>query len=158
MAKTTTFSLNGKSVTVAADDSRMLVHILRTDLGLTGTKLGCGAAMCGACTVVVNGAAIRSCSVPLADVAGKKVITIEGLERNGALHPLQKMFMDLHAFQCGFCTSGMILNAYALLLKKPHASRAEILAHMEGNLCRCGAQVRIVAAIEAAGVAQGGMK
>jgi aerobic-type carbon monoxide dehydrogenase small subunit (CoxS/CutS family) len=158
MAKSTAFTLNGQPVKVEADAGRMLAWVLRSDLGLTGTKVGCGASLCGACTVLVDGEAVRSCSVPLGEVAGKSVLTIEGLQRDGALHPLQKAFMDQHAFQCGFCTPGMILNAYALLLKRPGASRAEILEHMEGNLCRCGAQVRIVAAIETAGREMGGGK
>ena len=156
MPSTTAFTLNGKPVRVTTDDTRMLVWVLRSDLGLTGTKVGREAGLCGACTVLVDGEPVRSCSVPLAQVAGKSVLTIEGLGREGALHPLQQAFIEQNAFQCGFCTPGMILAAHALLQKQPRASRADILAHMEGNLCRCGAHTRIVAAIEAAGKAQGG--
>ena len=156
MAQTTSFTLNGKAVRVAADPGRMLVWVLRHNLGLTGTKVGCGAGLCGACTVLVDGQPTFSCSTPLAEVAGKAVLTIEGLAQDGVLHPVQRAFQEHHAFQCGYCTSGMILNAYALLRRKPGATRAEILEHLEGNLCRCGSHVRIVAAVEAAGKAMGG--
>jgi aerobic-type carbon monoxide dehydrogenase small subunit (CoxS/CutS family) len=157
MARTTSFTLNGKTVRVAGDPARMLVWILRNDLGLTGTKVGCGAGLCGACTVLVDDEPLPSCSTPVADVAGKAVVTIEGLRRDRALHPLQQAFMDQNAFQCGFCTPGMILAAYALLKKKPGASRAEIMEKLDGNLCRCGAHVRILAAVEAAGKGMGGV-
>ena len=156
MAQTTSFTLNGKAVRVAADPGRMLVWVLRHNLGLTGTKVGCGAGLCGACTVLVDGEPAFSCSTPLAAVAGKAVLTIEGLAQDGVLHPVQRAFQEHHAFQCGYCTSGMILNAYALLRRKPGATRAEILEHLEGNLCRCGSHLRIVAAVEAAGKAMGG--
>jgi aerobic-type carbon monoxide dehydrogenase small subunit (CoxS/CutS family) len=128
---------------VTVDDERMLLWVLRSDLGLTGTKFGCGATYCGACTVIVDGEATLACSTPVKDVAGKHVLTIEGLSENGKLHPLQEAFVKHAAFQCGFCTPGMILNAYAL-------------KHMEGNLCRCGAHVRIVEAIEEAAVTMKG--
>ncbi len=156
MAQTTSFNLNGKAVRVTADPGRMLVWVLRHNLGLTGTKVGCGAGLCGACTVLVDGEPAFSCSTPLAAVAGKAVLTIEGLAQDGVLHPVQRAFQEHHAFQCGYCTSGMILNAYALLRRKPGATRAEILEHLEGNLCRCGSHLRIVAAVEAAGKAMGG--
>jgi len=156
MARTTSFTLNGKAVQVTADPGRMLVWVLRHNLGLTGTKVGCAAGLCGACTVLVNDEPVFSCSTPLGDVAGKSVLTIEGLARDGALHPVQRAFQEHNAFQCGYCTPGMILTAYALLKKKPHATRTEILEGLEGNLCRCGAHVRIVAAVEAAGKAMGG--
>jgi carbon-monoxide dehydrogenase small subunit len=131
--------------------------VLRYDLGLTGTKFGCGAALCGACTVIVDNRAVRSCSTPIKDVAGKRVLTIEGLAPAGRLHPIQAAFAKHHAFQCGYCTPGMILNAYALLLKTPRPARAEILREMEDNLCRCGAHTRILDAIEDASTAmQGG--
>ena len=155
MAKTK-FTLNGRPVQVSSDRSRMLVWVLRQELGLTGTKVGCGAGLCGACTVLADGEPIFSCSTPLADVAGKSVLTIEGLSRGGTLHPVQRAFQEHHAFQCGYCTSGMILAAYALLKKKPRATRAEIMEHLEGNLCRCGSHVRILAAVEAAGKEMGG--
>ena len=156
MVQTTSFTLNGMTVRVTADPGRMLVWVLRYNLGLTGTKVGCGAGLCGACTVLVDDEPVFSCSTPLADVAGKSVLTIEGLTRDGVLHPVQRAFQEHHAFQCGYCTPGMILSAYALLKKKPHATQAEILEQLEGNLCRCGAQVRIVAAVEAAGKEMGG--
>ena len=123
MAKAISFTLNGNKVSVEAEGSRMLAYILRGDLGLTGTKIGCGEGLCGACTVLVDGEAVRSCSTPLESVAGRSVLTIEGLELNGALHPVQEAFLSHSAYQCGFCTSGMILSAYALLKKTPHPDR-----------------------------------
>jgi len=158
MAQTTAFSLNGKSVRVTTDPGRMLAWVLRSDLGLTGTKVGCGAGQCGACTVLVDDEPVFSCATPLADVAGKTVLTIEGLERDGALHPIQRTFQEHHAFQCGFCTPGMILTAYAFLKKRPRATRAEIMAALEGNLCRCGSHVRVLDAVAAAGQAMGGAR
>jgi aerobic-type carbon monoxide dehydrogenase small subunit (CoxS/CutS family) len=135
----------------------MLLWVLRSDLGLTGAKFGCGEALCGACTVIVNKQAVRSCSTAVKDVAGKQVLTIEGLGQNG-LHAIQQAFLKHHAFQCGYCTPGMILTAYALLLQTPKPSEEQITRHMEDNLCRCGAHVRIVEAIqEAAGAAKGGV-
>jgi aerobic-type carbon monoxide dehydrogenase small subunit (CoxS/CutS family) len=156
MAQTTSFNLNGKPVRVTADPGRMLVWVLRHNLGLTGTKVGCGAGLCGACTVLVDGEPTLSCSTPLSEVAGKSVLTVEGLAKDGALHPVQRAFQEHHAFQCGYCTSGMMLSAYALLQKRPRATRAEIMAHLEGHLCRCGSHMRIVAAVEAAGKDMGG--
>ena len=150
MQRTVSFTLNGKPTSVNVDDERMLLWVLRYDLGLTGTKFGCGASYCGACTVVVDNEAVRSCSVPMKEVAGKQVLTIEGLSQNGKLHPLQEAFLTQDAFQCGFCTPGMILNAYSLLLKTPHPTRAQIVEQMDDNLCRCGSHARIVAAIEEA--------
>lgn len=144
------FTLNGKPTELNLDSDRMLLWVLRVELALTGTKYGCGAAHCGACTVLVDGKAVRSCQTPVADIKGKNVITIEGLAHNGELHPLQKAFMENDALQCGFCTSGMIMNAYALLQRNPKPSEAEIISGMEGNLCRCGAHKRIVAAIQSA--------
>jgi carbon-monoxide dehydrogenase small subunit len=142
---------------VTVDDERMLLWVLRYDLGLTGTKFGCGAAICGACTVIVDKEAVRSCSIPVKEVAGKQVLTIEGLSMDGQLHPIQEAFLKHQAFQCGFCTSGMILNAYALLLRKPRPTRAEIIREMDDNLCRCGSHTRILDAIqEASGVMKGG--
>jgi aerobic-type carbon monoxide dehydrogenase small subunit (CoxS/CutS family) len=142
------FKLNGKAMKLDVEAERMLLWVLRTDLGLTGTKFGCGESLCGACTVVVDKAPVRSCQLPIKDVRGKEVITIEGLARNGRLHPLQERFVELGALQCGFCTPGMIMSAYALLLKKPKPSRAEIIEAMDDNLCRCGAHKRIIQAIE----------
>ena len=152
MANTLSFTLNGSKVAVEADGSRMLAYVLRSDLGLTGTKIGCGAGLCGACTVLVDGEAVRSCSTPLETVAGKAVTTIEGLEHDGALHPVQEAFLVHHAFQCGFCTPGMILGACALLKKTPKPDGHQVAEGLQGHLCRCGTHGRIIAAVqEAAG-------
>lgn len=150
MKETIRFKLNDKPVSLTIDNERMLLWVLRTELGLTGTKFGCGEGYCGACTVLVNREAIRSCQFPLKDVKGKAVITIEGLAKNGDLHPLQKAFIKHDALQCGFCTSGMLLNAYSLLLKNPKPSRKEIIQGMEENLCRCGTYQRIIQAVQTA--------
>ena len=141
------FRLNGRPVSLDTEDDRTLLWVLRGDLALTGTKFGCGEGICGACTVAVDGAAIRSCKATLADVDGRNVITIEGLEKDGKLHPLQQAFIDHGALQCGFCTSGMIMNAYSLLQSNKKPSRTAIVDGMNDNLCRCGAHQRIVAAI-----------
>jgi aerobic-type carbon monoxide dehydrogenase small subunit (CoxS/CutS family) len=156
MAEEIRFTLNGKPTTVSVEGERTLLWVLRTDLGLTGTKYGCGEGQCGACTVLLDGEAVRSCVLPVAAVAGKQVTTIEGLATDGRLHPLQQAFMDHDALQCGYCTPGMILTAYSLLRRNPQATRAQILAGMEGNLCRCGAHQRIVQAIETAAKQMGG--
>ena len=159
MTETLRFTLNGKPVSIELDSSRMLLWVLRYDLGLTGTKYGCGEGLCGACTVIVDGKAERSCVLEMKAVAGKTVTTIEGLAKNGELHPLQKAFVEHDSLQCGYCTPGMIMNAYGLLLENPHPSRSEIIGHMDGNLCRCGAHQRIVQAIEsAAKQAEGGTR
>lgn len=144
------FTLNDKPVRVTTDGDRKLLWVLRYDLGLTGSKFGCGQGYCGACTVLVAGEPVRSCFIPLKDVEGREVVTIEGLAQNGTLHPVQKAFMEHDALQCGFCTPGMILQAVALLRRNPKPSREEILKSMDDNLCRCGAHMRIVAAIESA--------
>lgn len=144
------FILNRRPVTLTIDADGTLLWALRTDLGLTGTKYGCGEGICGACTVIVGTRAVRSCMTSLKNVAGKEVVTIEGLTRDGILHPLQQAFVDHGAVQCGYCTSGMVLNALALLHKNPKPSREEIVAHMEHNLCRCGAYNKIIEAIESA--------
>ena len=148
MTEKISFKLNGKPVTLDTDGARKLLWVLRTDFGLTGTKYGCGIGVCGACTVVVNDQAVRSCITAVRDVKDKDVLTIEGLAENGKLHPLQQAFADLGAVQCGFCTPGMILNAYVMLKKNPKITREQILAGMENNLCRCSAYQRIVQAIE----------
>jgi aerobic-type carbon monoxide dehydrogenase small subunit (CoxS/CutS family) len=150
MLESINFKVNGKPVKLTVDSERMLLWVLRTELGLTGTKYGCGIGFCGACTVLINNEAIRSCQFPVKDVQGKEVITIEGLAKNGELHPLQKAFIKHDALQCGFCTPGMILNAYSLLLKNPRPTDKEIIELMEGNLCRCSSYNRIVEAIKAA--------
>jgi aerobic-type carbon monoxide dehydrogenase small subunit (CoxS/CutS family) len=150
MKKPIRFRLNGKPTTLDTDEDRTLLWTLRTDLQLTGTKYGCGVGLCGSCTVVLDGKAVRSCQTSLKEVQGKDVTTIEGLARDGRLHPLQKAFVEHGAFQCGYCTPGMLMNAYALLLEQPKPSPAAIAQGMEDNLCRCGAHKRILAAIEAA--------
>ncbi len=149
MNQTIRFRLNGKPVTMETDADRTLLWVLRTDLDLTGTKYGCGAGLCGACTVVVDRRAVRACQTSLASVQGKEVITIEGLAQGGKLHPLQQAFRERGGFQCGYCTPGMIMNGYGLLLGNPRPTRTEILQGMEPNLCRCAAHQRIIAAIEA---------
>jgi aerobic-type carbon monoxide dehydrogenase small subunit (CoxS/CutS family) len=152
------FTLNGKPVTLTVDGDRKLLWVLRTDLELTGAKYGCGKGLCGACTVLLDNSAVRSCVMPVKSVKGRKVITIEGLAHNGDLHPLQQAFMEHDALQCGFCTPGMILTAYSLLQRNPQPSEAEIIAGMDRNLCRCGAHKRIIEAIQAAAnVMKGGV-
>lgn len=150
MRKTIRFNLNGQSKTVTLDRERMLLWVLRTDFNLTGAKYGCGAGYCGSCTVLLDNRAVRSCQTPLEDVDGKDVLTIEGLSKNGKLHPLQEAFIKFDALQCGYCTPGMILNAYSLLQDKPDPTRQDIIEDMEDNLCRCGAHMRIIQAIQAA--------
>ncbi len=156
MEETIQFRLNGKSVSLSADSDRKLLWFLRTDLGLTGAKYGCGEGLCGSCTVLVNDEAVRSCQTTLKEVRGKEVVTIEGLARNNILHPLQKAFMEHDALQCGYCTPGMVLQAYALLKKNPRLSPQQIIEGMEGNLCRCGSHPRIVRAVQAAATEQRG--
>jgi aerobic-type carbon monoxide dehydrogenase small subunit (CoxS/CutS family) len=148
MKETIKFKLNGKPTTLNVDGDRMLLWVLRTDLELTGTKYGCGMSLCGACTVVIGKDAVRSCQVPIREVQGKEVTTIEGLAQGNKLHPLQKAFAELGAVQCGFCTPGMIMNAYSMLLKNPKLTRQQIIDGMEFNLCRCSGHKRIVQAIE----------
>ncbi len=150
MVKTFQFRLNGRPTEISVDPDRTLLWVLRTDLDLTGAKYGCGDGHCGACTVLVDNVAVRSCLVPVGDVEGTEVLTIEGLARNGELHPLQQAFVEHDALQCGYCTPGMILGAYSFLLKNPTPSREEIVAHMDDHLCRCGSHVRILEAIETA--------
>jgi len=150
MKKTIRFKLNGKPETLEIDRDRMLLWVLRTDFELTGTKYGCGEGFCGACTVLVNNEAVRSCQLPAAEIDGKEVITIEGLAADGKLHALQEAFVEHDALQCGFCTPGMILTAYSLLLKNPKPTRKDIIEGLEENLCRCGAHTRIIQAIQTA--------
>lgn len=150
MKQTIKFRLNNKPISLTVDGERMLLWVLRTDLGLTGAKYGCGEGFCGACTVLINNKAVRSCQMAVKDVQGKEVITIEGLARNGKLHPIQEAFMKHDALQCGFCTPGIILNAYSLLSENPQPNMNEIKDSMEDNLCRCGAHNRIVQAIQTA--------
>jgi len=159
MMENVSFKLNGKPISLSMDSERMLLWVLRSDLGLTGTKYGCGAGLCGACTVLVDNKAVRSCRFPARNVKGKAVLTIEGLAKNGQLHPIQEAFAKHDALQCGFCTPGMIMNAYGLLLKNPQPTEAEIIEGMDDNLCRCGAHTRIIQAIQAAaGEMKGALK
>jgi aerobic-type carbon monoxide dehydrogenase small subunit (CoxS/CutS family) len=144
------FKLNGKKVKINVDGERTLLWVLRTDFGLTGTKYGCGEGHCGACTVLINNNAERSCSTNIKSVQGKEVTTIEGLQKKGKLHPLQKAFVEHDALQCGYCTPGMIMNAYALLKKNPKPSHDEIVKAMEDNFCRCSAYNRIIRAVQTA--------
>lgn len=144
------FRLNEKPVSLTTDTDRMLLWILREDLGLTGTKYGCGEGLCGACTVLVDGEAVRSCRFSLKEAADRQIVTIEGLASGERLHPLQEAFIQHNAVQCGFCTSGMILDAYSFLRKNPRPTRDQIIRAMDDNLCRCGGYERIVRAIEAA--------
>ena len=144
------FTLNGKQVQITADGNLTLLWYLRTKFGLTGTKYGCGEGQCGSCTVLVDDAAMRSCLVSLKNISGKNIVTIEGLAKNGDLHPMQKAFIQHDALQCGYCTPGMILNAVAFLKQNPEPSRSEIIAEMDDNLCRCGSYSRIVDAIQTA--------
>ena len=142
--------LNGKPVQLNVDADRRLLWVLRTELGLTGAKYGCGEAHCGACTVLVDGAPVHSCRLRVKDVRGREVVTIEGLEKDGRLHPLQKAFMENDALQCGFCTPGMIMSALGMLKANPRPSEEQVVRGLERNLCRCGAHPRIVRAILAA--------
>jgi aerobic-type carbon monoxide dehydrogenase small subunit (CoxS/CutS family) len=150
MGKTIRFKLNGKTIDVTSSPDRMLLWVLRSDLGLTGTKYGCGEGFCGACTVLINNEPVLSCQFPLEKVEGKEVLTIEGLGKNGKLHPLQDAFVQHNALQCGYCTPGMLMGAYAMLMKNPEPSVKDIVETMEGNLCRCGNYNRIIQAIQTA--------
>jgi aerobic-type carbon monoxide dehydrogenase small subunit (CoxS/CutS family) len=150
MQRSVHFTLNGKSISLHTDDNRTLLWVLRTDLALTGTKYGCGVGICGACTILAGGKAIRSCQTPLKAIQGQDLLTIEGLAANSSLHPLQQAFIDHGAFQCGYCTSGMLMTAVDFLDHTPNPTTQAIVAHMDHNLCRCGAQQRIVAAIASA--------
>ena len=156
MNRTLRFRLNGRPAALDIDDESSLLWALRTELELTGTKYGCGEGLCGACTVILDGKAVRSCTTPVKAVSGKEVLTVEGLARGTTLSPLQQAFIDHGALQCGYCTPGMLLSAYVLLRRNPKPSRDEIAAHMEHNLCRCGAHQRIIDAVESAGRQMGG--
>ena len=148
MNKTINFKLNGEVVAVDVFGDESLLTVIRTYLDKTGTKYGCGIGQCGACTVLIDKEAIRSCMILVEDIQDKEIITIEGLQsKNGDLHPIQKTFVEIDALQCGFCTPGMIMNAYSLLLKNPTPTRQEVLDGMEENLCRCGSYNRIIDAI-----------
>ncbi|MEJ2542034.1 MAG: (2Fe-2S)-binding protein [Gemmatimonadota bacterium] len=156
MKEPISFTLNGEAITLETEVDRKLLWVLRTDLEKTGTKFGCGSGFCGSCTVLVDGVAVRSCITNLDFVRGKDVTTIEGLAAEGELHSLQREFLERGAYQCGYCTPGMIMNAHGLLQRNPRPTREEIVRGMENNLCRCSAYKRIIEAIEAYAGANGG--
>jgi aerobic-type carbon monoxide dehydrogenase small subunit (CoxS/CutS family) len=142
--------VNGKRYPIHSDPDTPLLYVLREELGLTGTKYGCGEGQCGACTVLIAGVARRSCQIPVSAAAAKPIITIEGLELDGQLHPVQQAFLDADAFQCAYCTSGMIMSGVALLKQNPNPGAPEIAQSLQGNICRCGTHARIVDAIRQA--------
>ena len=142
--------INGKKYTVKADTDSILLHVLRDELDLTGTKYGCGEGQCGACTVLLNDKATRSCRLSLSAIQGKAITTIEGLAKNGELHPVQQAYLNVDVFQCGYCAPGMVMSTVALLRANPHPTEAEIIQFMNGNICRCGTYPRIVTAIQEA--------
>ena len=147
---TVSFTLNGTPARLSVDENRPLLWVLRDDLGLTGTKFGCGEAVCGACTVLVDDEPVRACATRVREVQGRRVTTIEGLARDGRLHPLQAAFVERLALQCGYCTPGMIMSAAGLLAACPQPSEAEIVHALEGNLCRCTGYVNIVKSVQQA--------
>jgi len=148
MEETIRFKLNDREAELVTDPNQILLWVLRNHFGLTGTKYGCGIGFCGACTVLIDSEPVRSCMIPVSDVAGKNVVTIEGLSTGEKLHPVQQAFIDHDALQCGFCTPGMVLTAVGMLGKNPSPTREEIVNGLEDNLCRCGAHVRIVDAVK----------
>src|SRR6202040_312921 len=150
MANALQLEVNGKRYTVKYPGDTPLLYVLRDELGLTGTKYGCGEGQCGACTVLLSGAPRRSCQIPVKAAAAKPITTIEGLEKDGHLHPVQQAFLDSGAFQCAYCTSGMILSTVGLLRTNPNPSTAEIMQSLEGNICRCGTYPRIIEAVHEA--------
>jgi len=157
MEETIRFKLNNKETELVSDPNRILLWVLRDHFGLTGTKYGCGIGFCGTCTVLIENEAVRSCTLAVSDVAGKSVITIEGLAEDGKLHPVQQAFADHDALQCGYCTPGMVITAVALLNKNQSPTRQEIIDGLEDNLCRCGAHMRIIDAVaDASRVMKGG--
>jgi len=150
MEETIKFQLNGKKTEAQIDPTQTLLWVLRNHFGLTGTKFGCGMGFCGACTVLIDNEPVRSCQLSVGDAAGKNIVTVEGLAVDGKLHPIQKAFVEHDALQCGFCTPGMIMNAAGLLIKNPSPSVQQIKEGMENNLCRCGAHMRIIEAVQTA--------
>jgi aerobic-type carbon monoxide dehydrogenase small subunit (CoxS/CutS family) len=142
--------INARKYTVDVKAGESLLTVLRNHLDLTGSKYGCGEGACGACTVLINETAVRSCITPAASVAGKNITTIEGLEKNGVLHPVQIAFLEVDVFQCAYCAPGMIMSAVSLLEKNPHPTEQEIVTSMQGNICRCGTYPRIIKAIQQA--------
>lgn len=157
MEETIRFKLNNKETELVTDPNQILLWVLRNHFSLTGTKYGCGIGFCGSCTVLIDNEPVRSCMIPVSDVAGKSVVTIEGLAPGEKLHPVQQAFIDHDALQCGFCTPGMILTAVGLLDKNPSPTRDDIVSGLEDNLCRCGAHTRIIDAVtDAAKAMKGG--
>jgi len=158
MASSIQLNINGKQYSVNYPPDTPLLYVLRDELGLTGTKYGCGEGMCGSCTVLIGGAARRSCQIAVNGVAGRPIVTIEGLEKDGTLHPVQQAFLDAGAFQCAFCTSGMIMSSVSLLQANPHPTQEQIVQGLQGNICRCGTHPRIVEAVQhaAAKMQEGG--
>jgi len=148
MAKTMEIEVNGKRYAVSYPPDTPLLDVLRDELGLTGTKYGCGEGQCGACTVLLGGAPRRSCQIPVSAAAAKSITTIEGLEKEGKLHPVQQAFLDAGAFQCAYCTSGMVMSSVGLLQAKPNPNEADIVQFLQGNVCRCGTHPRIVEAVQ----------
>lgn len=142
--------INGRHYSVSYPPDTPLLYVLRDELGLTGTKYGCGEGMCGACTVLIGGTARRSCQIPVNAVDSRPITTIEGLEKNGILHPVQQAFLDVEAFQCAYCTSGLIMSSVSLLHANPHPSPEQIVQSLQGNLCRCGTYPRIIEAVQRA--------
>jgi aerobic-type carbon monoxide dehydrogenase small subunit (CoxS/CutS family) len=158
MSDSIAFKLNDKPVKLDVDGERALLWVLRTDLGLTGTKFGCGEGHCGSCTVLVNKVAVRSCLLKVKNVKDKEVVTIEGLEKGGKLHPVQKAFVQHDALQCAFCTPGMIMTGVAMLTTNPQPTREQIIRGLENNFCRCGAHTRIIDAIQSAATEMRGVE
>ena len=159
MAKPLQMEVNGKKCSLSCDPETPLLTALRDELGLTGTKYGCGEGQCGACTVLVDGAPRRSCQIPVSAAAARRITTIEGLEQSGHLHPIQQAFLDAGAFQCAYCTSGMIMSSVGLLATKSNPSAEEIAHALQGNICRCGTHPRVVEAVQQAAKAiQGGAR
>jgi Aerobic-type carbon monoxide dehydrogenase, small subunit CoxS/CutS homologs len=142
--------VNGRRRSVEAESDTSLLTVLRDDLGLTGSKYGCGEGQCGACTILIDGTARRSCITPVTAATGKRITTVEGLEQSGRLHPVQQAFLDAEAFQCAYCTSGMIMSCVALLQQNPNPTPAEIDKSLQGNICRCGTHPRIIEAVQKA--------
>ena len=150
MAERFELRVNGQPHTIDADSDTPLLTVIRDHLGLTGSKYGCGEGQCGSCTVLLDGTPRRSCVTPVSAAAGKSITTIEGLEQSGRLHPVQQAFLDAEAFQCAYCTSGMIMSSVALLKQNPNPTPAEIEQALQGNICRCGTHPRIVEAVQSA--------
>lgn len=158
LMKALELQINGKKHRVEAEPDTSLLTVLRDDLDLTGAKYGCGEGQCGACTVLIDGQAARSCVTQVGGAVGRQITTVEGLERDGRLHPVQQAFIDAGAMQCGYCIPGMIMSAAGLLKKNPRPSEQEVLRAMEGNVCRCGTHPRIAEAIRRAAMSGGSRK